>query len=138
MLVAADESGDPGGLGIAHLALGVAWEASGDIDQAADAYAEAIPRMTGVDGLRGVRSSPRQSWQTNSSCEGDLEAGVPMLEDALARFRQLDPPWFIVLVMNTRGHAALLQSDLLLAAHLFSETIEMARGLPQTGWSSVP
>jgi hypothetical protein len=60
---------------------------------------------------------------------GDLEAGVPMLEDALARFPPTDPPWLVVLVINLRGHAALLQHDLRLATRMFAEAITVARGL---------
>ena len=65
--------------------------------------------------------------------QGDLEAGVPMLEEALRRLRQLtDPPWIVVPVINLRGYAALLQDDLPLAARLFAESIERARSLRYT------
>jgi hypothetical protein len=62
---------------------------------------------------------------------GDLEAGVPMLEDALARFPRTDPPWLVVLVINLRGHAALLEHDLRLATRMFTEAITVARELHQ-------
>jgi predicted ATPase/transcriptional regulator with XRE-family HTH domain len=130
-LVAAEEFGHPGGLGIAHLAVGSAWEASGDIEQAADAYAEAIPLLKGVDGFEGGALYAQADLADKLVLRGNPEAGVPMLEDALARLRQMDPPWFIVSVMDKRGHAALVQGDLRLAAHMFRETITMAVNLPR-------
>src|SRR4029450_7864720 len=64
--------------------------------------------------------------------QGDLEAGVPMLEDAMVYVRQNNDPWFIVRVITLRGEAALLQDDLPLAARLFKESIDDARDLHHT------
>ena len=62
--------------------------------------------------------------------QGDLEAGVPLVEDALARLRGLtDPPWFVVLAINVGGYAALQQQDLPRAAGLFAEALDRARDL---------
>ena len=56
-----------------------------------------------------------------------------MLEDALTRLRRhSDPPWYVVLVINLRGHAALRQGNVPLAARLFAESINVARGLHNT------
>ncbi len=61
--------------------------------------------------------------------QGDLEAGVPMLDEALSHLRQESSEWFIVSVVAERGQAALLQGDLPGAARWFSETMELARSL---------
>ena len=85
LLAAAEELDDPVGLGFAHFAMAHAWEDRGDIDRAAAAYAEVIPLWRTADGMEG------QSWVAQAELadklvmRGDLEAGVPMLEDALAR-----------------------------------------------------
>jgi hypothetical protein len=52
-----------------------------------------------------------------------------MLDEALTRLRQADPHWWIVLVIILRGHAALRQGDLSLAASLFAEGIADASDL---------
>ena len=128
MLATAEELGDPVGLGFAHLALALVWEDRGDIDRAAAAYAEAIPLWQDNRRHGGQSLVTQAELADKLVLQGDLEAGVPMLEDALTRLRRADPPWFVVHVINLRGHAALLQDDLRLAARLFAEAIERARG----------
>jgi predicted ATPase len=129
LLATAEELDDPISLGFAHLAMALAWEDRGDIDRAAAAYAEVIPLWRTTGGMEG------QSWVMQAELadklvmRGDLEAGVPMLEDALARFPQSDPPWIAVIVINLRGYAALRQHDLRLATRMFAEAITVSRGL---------
>jgi predicted ATPase/DNA-binding XRE family transcriptional regulator len=129
LLATSEELDDPVGLGFAHFAMALAWEDRGDIDRAAAAYAEVIPLWRSAGGMEA------QSWVAQAELadkyvmRGDLEAGVPMLEDALAHLPQVDPPWFVVLVINLRGHAALLQRDLRLATRMFAEAIAVSRGL---------
>jgi hypothetical protein len=55
-----------------------------------------------------------------------------MLDEALARLRQLSSDWLITLVLNQRGHAALAQGDHPLAAGCFTESITVARASRQT------
>jgi predicted ATPase/DNA-binding XRE family transcriptional regulator len=133
LLEAATEAADPAGLGFAHMALGFVWENRGDLAQAAAAYAEAIPLRRMADGYDGYALHAQAGLANTLILQGDLAAGVPLLEDALLRLRQLpDPPWFIVDVNNLRGFAALLQDDVLLAARLFAESLERARSLHLT------
>jgi non-specific serine/threonine protein kinase len=132
LLDAAEESGDPAALGTAHLTLGYAWQDHGDIARAADAYAEAIKHWRGAGGHEAHALGAQAYLADCLIIQGDLEAGVPMLEDALTRLRQSDPPWFLVVVINLRGYAALRQGDLPSAARLFRETIDVARNLPHT------
>jgi hypothetical protein len=126
LLSTAEESGDATALGFAHVAMAHAWEDRGDIDRAAAAYAE-VPRLwRTTDGLEDESWVAQAELADKLVMRGDLAAGVPMLEDALVQLRRTDPPWIAVLVINLRGHAALLQHDLRLAARLFTEAITVA------------
>ncbi|MGH2616339.1 MAG: ATP-binding protein, partial [Thermomicrobiales bacterium] len=130
LLEAGEELDDPSGLGFAHLALAYVWEFRGEIDRAAVAYAEVIPLW------RGAKESG--AWYAQAELadkrvlQGDLAAGVPMLEEALAHLRQSDHPLDVMLVINLRGHAALLQGDLPLATRLFAESMARAMDLHNT------
>ena len=55
-----------------------------------------------------------------------------MLDEALARLRQLRTDWLITLVLNQRGHAALAERDHRRAASCFTESITVARASQQT------
>ena len=130
-LEAAEKMDDPTGLAFAHLAFAFAWEDRSDFARSAAAYTEAIP-------LLRAACSDENAWFAQAALadkrilQGNLAAGVPMLDDALARLRQSDPPWFMVLIINLRGHTALLQGDLRLAVRLFAEAIDVGRGLHNT------
>ncbi len=122
-LIAAQVSGEPYLLGQAQLGVGLAWEVRSDFDRAAAAYAEAIPllRASGDDAIAWyvqAELADKLIWR------GDLEAGIPMLDEALPRLRQISPGWYVVLVIGKRGHAALRQGDLPGAARWFAESIE--------------
>jgi predicted ATPase/class 3 adenylate cyclase len=129
LLAAAEVLGDPAALGFAHLALAYTWESRGDISRMAAASAEAI-RTWRAAGVHEVSALVTQANLADKLVlQGDLEAGVPMLEEALTRLRQSGSPWFIVSVINLRGYAALRQGDLLTAARLFAEAIDRSRNL---------
>jgi hypothetical protein len=120
LLATANELGDPQSLGFAHLAMANAWENQGDLSQAAAALAETRALWHGAG-----------DWYVQAELgnililQGDLEAGAPLVEDALARLQGLtDPPWFVVLVINVGGYAALWQQDLPRAAGLFAEALD--------------
>jgi hypothetical protein len=53
-----------------------------------------------------------------------------MLDEALASFRASGSTQGIAMVTGQRGHAALAQGDLPLAARLFAESIDTARQIP--------
>ena len=55
-----------------------------------------------------------------------------MLDEALARLRQIGSDWLILLVLNQRGHAALAERDLSRAAGCFAESITEAGSTQQT------
>jgi predicted ATPase len=123
LLATANELGDPQSLGFAHLAMAIAWENQGDLARAAAALAETRALWHGAN-----------DWYVQAELgdililQGDLEAGVPLVEDALARLRGLtDPPWFVVLTINVGGYAALRQQDLPRAAGLFAEALDRGR-----------
>jgi predicted ATPase/class 3 adenylate cyclase len=124
MLATANELGDPQSLGFAHLAMSNAWQNQGDLSRAAAALTETKALW------HGAGDAYVQAELGNLLIlQGDLEAGVPMVEDALARLWGLtDPPWFVVLVINVGGYAALRQQDLPRAARLFAEALDRARG----------
>jgi predicted ATPase len=130
-LIAAQESGDPRILGMAQYVVGVVWDWRGDFGQAAAAYADAIPfhRAAGSEAL---------AWYVQGDLadklilSGDLEAGVPMLDEALTRLRQTSSDWFVIITIAQRGFAALRQGDLPGAGRWFTETIAQARRLQQT------
>ena len=127
VLKAAEESGDSASLGFAHMALAYAWEDRGDIAQAAAAYAATIPVWWDAGAWY-----PKAQLADKLVLQGNLEVGVPMLEEALTRLRQANPHWWIVLVIILRGHAALRHGDLALAASLFAEGIADAKNLHHT------
>jgi non-specific serine/threonine protein kinase len=129
LLDAAEELGDPAALGFAHLGLAYRWEGHGDVARAAAAYAEAT-RTWRTAGIHEVFAWAAQAGLAdNLILQGDLEAGVPMLEEALGHLRQSDPPWFIMGIISLRGYVALLQGDLPSAARLFAESIDGSRNL---------
>jgi predicted ATPase/class 3 adenylate cyclase len=130
-LIAAQASGEPVLLGQAHHVVGVAWEARRDFDRAAAAYTEAIPWLRAA-GDEVFAWYVQAELADNLVLSGDLAAGVPMLDEALGRLRQLSSEWFVVLVIALRGHAALRQGDLPGAAHRFTESIEVARAVQHT------
>jgi hypothetical protein len=109
------------------MAFAYVWEGRGDIARAAAAYAAAIPVWWDAGAWY-----PKAQLADKLIMQGDLEAGVPMLDEALTRLRQADPQWLIVLVIILRGHAALRQGDLSLAASLFAEGITDASDLHHT------
>jgi tetratricopeptide (TPR) repeat protein len=132
LLAAAEESGDPAALGIAHLALGYAWQDHGDIARAAATYAEATRTWRAAGVLEALALGAQANLADCLVIQGDLEAGVPMLEDALTRLRNSDPPWFLAVIINLRGYAALRQGDLPTAVRLFTEVIDGSRTLHHT------
>ena len=127
LLEAAEESGDTASFGFAHMALAYVWEDRGDIARAAAAYAATIPVWWEAGAWY-----PKAQLADKLVLQGDLEASVPMLEEALTRLREADPHWWIVLVIILRGHAALREGDLALAASLFAEGIADAKSLHHT------
>jgi hypothetical protein len=128
MLAAAKALGDPQSLGFAHLAMAFAWEDRGDLSRAAAAYAETKALWHDVGGIY------TQAQLGNLLIlQGDLEAGVPMVDEALTYLRELaNPPWWVVLVINLRGHAALRQQDRRRAACMFAEALDSDRELHHT------
>jgi non-specific serine/threonine protein kinase len=125
LLAVAETWGDPVGLGMAYLALGSAWEHRGDLAQAAATYAQAIPHWRAADGYEDFALHSQAEVGDKLVLQGDLEAGLPMLEDALTRLRQ-NPPWFVVII-SMRGHAALRQGDHRLASRLLTEALASAK-----------
>ena len=128
---AAQESREPAALGLAQYGVGMFWEFHGDSEQAAAALTEAIPLLQ-VAG-NGVLAAWAQADLADILIwRGDLEAGVPMLDEALAHLRHLRSDWLITLVLNQRGHAALAEGDHRRAANCFTESITVARANQQT------
>jgi non-specific serine/threonine protein kinase len=130
-LMAAQESSDPHLLGLAQYTVGEAWESRGDLDRAAAAYAEAIP-MFRAAGAEGFAWFTQGEFADKLVLQGGLKAGVPMLDEALMRLRQVSPHWFVVVTIAQRGFAALRQGDLPGATRWFLETIDRARHFQQT------
>jgi non-specific serine/threonine protein kinase len=131
LLSAAQESGDPAALGLAQYGVGMVWEFRGDGERAAAALSEAVPL------LQAAGNAVLAAWAQADLADilvwrGDLAAGVPMLDEALTRLRQNGADWLILLVLNQRGHAALAQGDLPLAAGCFRESITVAQTIQQT------
>jgi non-specific serine/threonine protein kinase len=128
---AAQESGEPAALGLAQYGVGMFWEFHGHGERAAAALTEAVPllQVAGNDVLAAWAQADLADiliWQ------GDLEAGLPMLDEALARLRQLRTDWLITLVLNQRGHAALAERNPPRATDYFTESITVARVSQQT------
>ena len=103
---AAQESGEPAALGLAQYGVGMVWEFRGHGERAAAALSEAVPL------LQAAGNDVLAAWAQADLADilvwrGDLEAGVPMLDEALARLRQIRSDWLVLLVLNQRGHAAL-------------------------------
>ena len=79
-------------------------------------------------GQRGLRLRP--NWGDRLILLGDLDAGLPMVEDALRRLRGLTHrPWYTVIVILLGGYAALQQRDLPRATRLFAEALDSSRDL---------
>jgi predicted ATPase/class 3 adenylate cyclase len=128
---AAQESGEPAALGLAQYGVGMFWEFHGNGERAAAALSEAIPL------LQAAGNDVLAAWAQADLADiliwrGDLEAGIPMLDEALARLRQLRSGWLITLVLNQRGHAALAEGNHAHAAGCFTESITVARASQQT------
>jgi tetratricopeptide (TPR) repeat protein len=131
LLSAAQESGEPAALGLAQYGVGMVWEFHGHGERAAAALTEAVPL------LQGAGNAVLAAWAQADLADilvwrGELAAGVPMLDEALARLRQIGSDWLILLVLNQRGHAALAEGDLPRAAGCFAESITEARSTQQT------
>src|SRR5215217_3459708 len=131
LLSAAQELGEPAALGLAQYGVGMVWEFRGQSERAAVALAEAVPL------LQAAGNDVLAAWAQADLADilvwrGDLAAGVPMLDEALARLRQTGADWLILLVLNQRGHAALAQRDLPRAASCFAESITVAQTIEQT------
>jgi hypothetical protein len=60
---------------------------------------------------------------------GDLEHGIPKIDEALSQLRQEHNDWGTGMALGQRAHAALLQGDHHLAAELFAASIETAQEL---------
>jgi predicted ATPase/class 3 adenylate cyclase len=128
---AAQESGEPAALGLAEYGVGMFWEFHGHGERAAAALSEAVPL------LQAAGNDVLAAWAQADLADiliwrGELAAGIPMLDEALARLRQLRSDWLITLVLNQRGHAALAEGDHPHAASCFTETITLARASQQT------
>jgi predicted ATPase/class 3 adenylate cyclase len=126
------ESSDPAPLGLAHYAVGLVWEYHNDGDRAAAAYAEAVPLL---------KAAGNDVWTWFVQAElgdilvwrGDVLAAVPLLETALVQLHKIrSADWFVLNVINARGHAALRQSDLSLAVRCYTGNIDVARNLQDT------
>jgi predicted ATPase/class 3 adenylate cyclase len=130
-LMAAQESRDPHLLGLAQYMVGVAWDFRGDFDRAAAAYAEAIPFFRAA-GSEAFAWFAQADLADKRILQGDLEGGVPMLDEAFVRLHQTSSDWFVVITIPQRGFAALRQGDLPGAARWFTEAIDRARHLQQT------
>jgi non-specific serine/threonine protein kinase len=125
-LAAARESGDAVAIGLAQDNVGVAWEHRGDGQRAAEAYAEAVPLLQDA-GAHALAARAQADWADKLVWLGDLDAAVPMLDAALDRLRVAGPDWGVAMALGQRGHAALRQDDPLLAAHLFTQSIDVGR-----------
>ena len=130
-LIAAQESENPNLLGLAHFAVGLAWEFRGDLGQAAAAFSEAIPLLR----AGGFESF---AWSVEADLadkliflQGDLASGVPMLDAALTQLQQIGSAWPAVIVIGFRGYAALWQGDLPGAARWFREAVDVAQSIQQ-------
>jgi tetratricopeptide (TPR) repeat protein len=132
MFVAAQESGEPFLLALGHYAVGLAWDYRGDLDQAAAAYAGAISMLRSA-GYEAHAWVIQAYLATTLVLRGDLESGVPMLDEALTRLREISSDWFVVLAIAQRAHAALRQGDLPGAARWFTETVDFAQNLQLMG-----
>jgi predicted ATPase/class 3 adenylate cyclase len=132
MLVAAQESGEPFLLALGHYAVGTVWDSRGDFDRAATAYAEAISLLRSV-GYEANAWYMQANFATTLVLHGDLDVGIPMLDEALTRLREISSEWFVVLAISQRAHAALRQRDLPGAARWFTESIDLAQNLQLTG-----
>jgi non-specific serine/threonine protein kinase len=130
-LIAAQSSGEPHLLGVAQYAVGLAWDFRGDFARAAAAYAEAIPLLRAAGSETFVWFA-QAILADKLVLSGDLDKGVPMLDEALMHLQETSADWFVVLAIDHRGHVALLQRDLSGAARWFTETIDLARRLKQT------
>jgi predicted ATPase/class 3 adenylate cyclase len=128
---AAQESSEPAALGLAQYGLGMFLEFHGHGERAAAALSEAVPL------LQAAGNDVLAAWAQADLADiliwrGDLEVGIPMLDEALARLQQLRSGWLITLVLNQRGHAALAEGNHSHAASCFTESITVARASQQT------
>ena len=127
-VVAAEESGDPFALGIAHFDVGLAWEFAGDGERAAEAYAEAVPFM------RESGNAMFTGWILGELGDklvrsGDVGEAIAALDEALLLYRRVGFETGVAMTLGQRGYAALAAGDLPLAARQFTESLDAANAL---------
>lgn len=122
----ASAEGDPLLIGIAQSLAGMHWEAAGDCERSVQSY-----RL----GLEAFRRIPPSGWLYITLCElgdklavcGDIEEAVALLDEAARGFEVHSERWGTAMVLQQRGHAAVLQVDLELARTFFQQSIDAAR-----------
>jgi predicted ATPase len=127
-LAAAEESGDAFLLGLAQFDMGVVGEYRGDGALSARGYAAAVPHF------QEAGYAMYAAWSLSEAGDklvwtGDLEAAVPMLEEALRLHQQADFAIGMGMTLGHLGHAALAQGDLPRAARSFAESLERGQEL---------
>jgi predicted ATPase/DNA-binding NarL/FixJ family response regulator len=125
-LEAAHQSGDPFALGQAHMTVGIAREHGGDVAGSAVAYADAIPAFEAA-GRASLAAYASAEVADKLVWQGELAAAVPMLDEALATLRHDSSDVHLAMALGQRGHAALQQEDLAVAARSFRESIALAQ-----------
>jgi predicted ATPase/DNA-binding CsgD family transcriptional regulator len=120
--------GNPFILGRAYYSLGLAHD-SGDAPGLAElAYAAAGPLF---------RQIAAPAWEAAALCalgdtrhwHGDVDGAADHLDRGLALYRREGQVWGMTMALCLRGHVALSQRNLPLAARLFLESLAMERNL---------
>jgi predicted ATPase/DNA-binding CsgD family transcriptional regulator len=121
-------SGDPFILGRAYYSLGLAHDSGDAPARAEPAYAAAVPLFRQINA---------PAWTAAALCalgdtrhwHGDVNGAADLLDEGLALYRREGQVWGMTMALCLRGHVALSQRQLPLAAQVFLESLALERKL---------
>ena len=125
-LAAAQETGDPALIGLAHYCYGTLWEFSGNCEQSAYWHRKSVENL---------RQKSLPGWLPEALGElgdklvacGDVSEAIVVLDESLEIQRLLHLENRDAIRLGQRGYAARVQGDTGMARRLFSESIAVAR-----------
>ncbi|HLJ81454.1 MAG TPA: helix-turn-helix domain-containing protein [Ktedonobacterales bacterium] len=131
----AQRIGDQSGMSNAFATLGLIAQANGSLDEAAAAFAEALPHAElADDGDIGTHALVHLAELAR--IEGDSERSGTLLEEALTRSRGAGAIWDIAIIATMLGQLALQNQHYVQARARFRESLTLFRTLGSPTYSA--